>query len=139
MVIQTGVNAGCVNQWRAKLKVYVVCTQMKFLMIILKVIISFISFVNSFTTEAVTWGVLWKKVFFKMLQNSQESTYARVSFLITLQALGLRPVALLKKRLWHRCFPVNFATFLRTPFLQNTSGRLLHVTTISNILLSNIL
>ena len=27
--------------------------------------------------------------------------------------------------LWHRCFPVNFAKFLRTPFLQNTSGRLL--------------
>ena len=26
---------------------------------------------------------------------------------------------------WHRCFPVNFAKFLRTPFLQNTSGRLL--------------
>ena len=23
--------------------------------------------------------------------------------------------------LWHRCFPVNFAKFLRTPFLQNTS------------------
>ena len=31
----------------------------------------------------------------------------------------------LKKRLWHRGFPVNFAKFLRTPFLQNTSGRLL--------------
>ena len=30
-----------------------------------------------------------------------------------------------KKRLWHRCFPVNFAKFLRAPFLQNTSGRLL--------------
>ena len=28
-------------------------------------------------------------------------------------------------RLRHRCFPVNFAKFLRTPFLQNTSGRLL--------------
>ena len=27
---------------------------------------------------------------------------------------GLRPAALLKKRLWHRCFPVNFAKFLRT-------------------------
>ena len=27
------------------------------------------------------------------------------------------------KRLWHRCFPVNFAKFPRTPFLQNTSGR----------------
>ena len=38
---------------------------------------------------------------------------------------GLRPVTLLKKRLWHRYFPVNFAKFLRTSFLQNTSGRLL--------------
>ena len=34
----------------------------------------------------------------------------------------LRPATLLKKRLWHSCFPVNFAKFLRTPFLQNTSG-----------------
>ena len=30
---------------------------------------------------------------------------------------GLRPATLLKKRLWHRCFPVNFAKFLRTSFL----------------------
>ena len=30
-----------------------------------------------------------------------------------------------KMRLWHRCFPVNFAKFLRTPFLRSTSGRLL--------------
>ena len=30
--------------------------------------------------------------------------------------------ALSKKRLWHRCFPVNFAKFLGTPLLQNTSG-----------------
>ena len=28
----------------------------------------------------------------------------------------LRPATLLKKRLWHRCFPVNFVKFLRTPF-----------------------
>ena len=34
------------------------------------------------------------------------------------------PATLLKKRLWYRCFPVNFTKFLRT-FLQNTSGRLL--------------
>ena len=33
-----------------------------------------------------------------------------------------RPSTLLNKRLWHRCFPVNFVKFLRTPFLQNTSG-----------------
>ena len=32
-----------------------------------------------------------------------------------------RPATLLKKRLWHSCFPVNFTKFLRTPFLQNTS------------------
>ena len=35
------------------------------------------------------------------------------------------PVTLFKKRLWHRCFPVNVVKFLGTPFLRNTSGRLL--------------
>ena len=35
-------------------------------------------------------------------------------FLIKLQAS--RPPTLSKKRLWHRCFPVNFAKFLRSPF-----------------------
>ena len=35
---------------------------------------------------------------------------------------GLRPATLLKKRHWHRCFPVNFVKLLRTIFLQNTSG-----------------
>ena len=30
---------------------------------------------------------------------------------------GLRAATLLKKGLWYRCFPVNFAKFLRTPFL----------------------
>ena len=29
--------------------------------------------------------------------------------------------------LWRRCFPVNFVKFLKTPFLQNTSGRLASV------------
>ena len=62
--------------------------------------------------EAVVQRCSVKKVFLEISQNSQENTCARVSFLITL----------LKKRLWHRCFPVNFAKFLRTPFLQNTSG-----------------
>ena len=26
------------------------------------------------------------------------------------------------ERLWHRCFPVNFAEQIRTPFSENTSG-----------------
>ena len=38
---------------------------------------------------------------------------------------GLSPTTFLKKRLWHRCSPRNFAKFLRTPFLKNTSGQLL--------------
>ena len=28
-------------------------------------------------------------------------------------------------RAWHRCFPMNFEKFLRTPFLKNTSWRML--------------
>ena len=36
----------------------------------------------------------------------------------------LRPATLVKKRLWHSCFPVNFVKFVRTPFLQNTFERL---------------
>ena len=43
-----------------------------------------------------------------ILKNSQENPCDRVSFLIKLQ---------LNKRLWHRCFPVNIAKFLRTSFL----------------------
>ena len=31
------------------------------------------------------------------------------------KVVSLRPVTLLKKRLWHRCFLVNFAIFLRAP------------------------
>ena len=33
---------------------------------------------------------------------------------------GLRPATLVKKRLWNRCFPVNFANFLRRCFLYRT-------------------
>ena len=36
--------------------------------------------------EAATNGVLWKKVFLEILQNSLENLCARVSFLIKLQA-----------------------------------------------------
>ena len=50
--------------------------------------------------EAATWGVLQKKVFFKMSQNSQETPVPEET-------------------------PVNFAKFLKTPLLQNNSGRLL--------------
>ena len=35
------------------------------------------------------------------------------------------PATLLEKRLWHRCFPVNFAKFLRTPFFTEHLWQLL--------------
>ena len=41
------------------------------------------------------------------------------------KAGSLSPLTLLKKRLTHSCFRDNFVKFLRTPFAQNTSGRLL--------------
>ena len=41
------------------------------------------------------------------------------------KVVGHRPAALLKKRPRYRCFPVNIAKFLRTSFLEGTSGRLL--------------
>ena len=50
--------------------------------------------------------------------------YLRQSLIFN-KVAGLRPTTLLKKRLRYRCFPLNFAKFLRTPFLYNTSGRLL--------------
>ena len=57
-----------------------------------------------------------KKVFLEISQNSQENTCVRASYSIKLQASGLRHATLLKNRLCHRCFPVNFVKFLRTPF-----------------------
>ena len=50
--------------------------------------------------EATTVGVLRKKFFFKISQNSQKTPVSEET-------------------------PVNFAKFLRTPFLQNNSGQLL--------------
>ena len=52
-------------------------------------------------------------MFLKILQNLQENTCARVSFSTFF-------FNFIKKRLWHRCFPVKFVKFLRTPFLHNT-------------------
>ena len=41
---------------------------------------------------------------------------------------GLRPATLFKKRLWHRCFPENFAKFLRTSlFIEHLQKLLLQI------------
>ena len=56
--------------------------------------------------EAGTGVVLYKKLLLKILQYSQENTCVGVSFI--------------KRRVQHRCFPVNIAKCLRTPILKNS-------------------
>ena len=53
-----------------------------------------------------------------LLRNCAKFTekHLRQSFLFN-KVAGLKPVDLLRKRLWYRSFPVNFVKFLRTPFL----------------------
>ena len=57
-----------------------------------------------------------KKVFVEIPKNSEENTCARVSFFSDLS-----------------CFPVSFAKFLKTHFLQNTSRPLLLKATAKNV------
>ena len=87
-------------------------TKIKFslqIVIILTVIISFyyneINYRRSHLMSSVR-----KKVILEILQNWQENTCARVSFLIKVSA------TLLKKRLWDRNFSVKFVKFLSTLF-----------------------
>ena len=55
-----------------------------------------------------------KKVFLEISQNSQQKHLCQSLFFN--KVADLRPATLLKTRLWHRCFHVNFVKFLRTPF-----------------------
>ena len=68
----------------------------------------------------------------------QSLFFNKVSFLI-------RPATSLKKGYWHRCFPVNFAKFLRTPLfterlwttasgLWNVKARVYKVATLEKML-----
>ena len=49
-----------------------------------------------------------KIVFLETSQNLQENNCAKVSFLKS------SPATVQIKKPWHRCFPVNFAKFLRS-------------------------
>ena len=68
--------------------------------------------------EAVVWKCSVKKGLLEILQNLQDNACARVSFFIQLQAEPA--ITLFKKRLWHRCFPLKFAKFLRQPVFYRT-------------------
>ena len=73
---------------------------------------------TSLYKEAVARRCSVRKMFLKMSQNSQEDTCARVFFLIKL-----------KKRLWHRCFFVNFTKLkiLKTFFIEHLRWLILYI------------
>ena len=60
-----------------------------------------------------------KKLFLKISQTSQSNSCQNFFF------IAGRPATLLKKKLWDRCFRVNFAKCFRKPLLQNTCEGLL--------------
>ena len=65
----------------------------------------------AFRSSHRSWSV--KMVLLKISQNSQKIIFTKVSF------LSLRPATLLKKRLWHSYFPLNFAKSWRTAFFTS--------------------
>ena len=63
--------------------------------------------------KVATRGVLWKKLFLKISQNSQKNTSARVSFLIKLQASELQ---LYKKETLALVFSWEFCEIFKNTF-----------------------
>ena len=66
--------------------------------------------------------MFWKKRFLKNLAKFTGNHLWQNLFLNYQKRGSGEKETLIKKRPWHRCFPVNFANFLRTIFIQNTSG-----------------
>ena len=64
------------------------------------------------------------EVFYKkgVLRSFAKFTGKHLCQRLFLMKLQTWPATLLKKGLWRKCFPVNFARFLSTPFLQNSPG-----------------
>ena len=66
-------------------------------------------------TGAATRRVLQKGVLKYFTKFTGKYMYQSLFFYTV---SGLRPATLWKKRLWHRCFPVNFVKFLRNVFYR---------------------
>ena len=69
---------------------------------------------------SVSTFVTFSKYFFKeKMINSVERTWFFFSLASFCRSSCQRPATLLKKRPWHRCFPVNFAKFSKHLFHKN--------------------
>ena len=72
------------------------------------------------TTKTINLFLLFRFCNYPHFRSSRPELFCEIN--------SLRPTTLLKKRLWHRCFSVNLAKFLRTLFSQNTpSGCFWHL------------
>ena len=65
--------------------------------------------------EDVFWRRISKANMFVLIKTSWRRLHQGECLLG--RRCSVRPATSLKKRLWHRCFSVNFANFLRKPFL----------------------
>ena len=106
---------------------------------------SFISFPCTEQLNKFSGGIKLLFVLF-ILQNPKQSGLYMITIFLTKKSSKLfmhrsshqrcsmekgRPATLLKRRLWYRCFPVNFVKFLRTPFFREHLWWLLLYATMS--------
>ena len=70
-------------------------------------------------TEVIYKKYSWKFRKIQMwIQNSNPKFKIEIQILFFNKVTGLRPATLLKRNLWHRYFPVNFAKFLKAYFFK---------------------
>ena len=74
--------------------------------------------ITQFSSNAGTPEAVVRRCSVKISLYSQEKNLCQSLFFN--KVAGLTSAALLKKRLWHRCFPVKFAKFSRTLFVYRT-------------------
>ena len=67
-------------------------------------------FLLSWSSRVLKLGFCWSSPLEVFCRKAVLRNFAKFT--------DLRPATLLKKSLWYRCFPVNFAKFLRTPFFK---------------------
>ena len=108
------------NYWRYKLSILVMrlCNLMNILFLVQQIL-----FPDCYKNQKQPPEVLCEKRC--SLKCCKIHRKAPVSESLLLKQTPVEACNFIKKRLCQRCFPVNFAKFFRTPFSQNTSGRLL--------------
>ena len=91
-----------------------------------KIVLSRFSLQTGLRKNLKKLRLIFHWAFFIVVGNSSHQSYSMKK--------DLRPATLLKQRLSHRCFPVNFAKFLRIPFLtEHLRWLLLDIFLITNI------